>query len=267
MRAIPLFVLLWAACTGGGVDGGAVDPLSPSALARQLLRRCLTSATSLLLPLPVLAQRGAFELDAEMYLRNLLDASTSRISESKARRPIYNSPRALNPTYAEDVLDILRKRISSAGKIPIEMIQGNVTAQLPLYLPFFRLYAPIRRESLDDQYFFDINIYLLYLIAESVIPDSESRILLRERIGDDMLSWMSKKRLLEIPKPRGGIPEVALGIGRILETFKGIRFIESFTFDAEDMLDVEYVSGLFEDVSIQLFRHRCNLTFLCRTCN
>ena len=197
--------------------------------------------------------RGAFELDAEKYLRSLLGDRLPLPGETAARRPIYRSPRTLDPILAGEPLRTVQTEIGSASGCSLAEIERNVTAALPLYLPFFRQYAPIREESLADQYFFDISVYLSYLIAEGRVPSSEARIALRERVGDAILGWLMRRRLVALNRPQSKSAAdralaAASGLRAILAAYEKLGLVDSFSFDDEDLRDAAYLSSLFDEV-------------------
>ena len=199
--------------------------------------------------------RGAFEIDAEKYLRSLLGDALPLPGEPAARRPIYQSPRTLDPVLAGELLRAVQTEIGVASGCSLAEIDRNVTAALPLYLPFFRQYAPIREESLADQYFFDISVYLSYLIAEARVPTSEGRVALRERVGDAVLNWLRRRKLVALAQQPSTADAAdralaaAAGLGAILAAYQKLGLVDSFSFDDEDLRDAAYLSSLFDEVS------------------
>jgi hypothetical protein len=159
---------------------------------------------------------------------------------------------------------IVQRDISTVARIPVGDVEVSVSKQLPVYLPTFKQYAPIRSETFQDQYFFDITIYLSYLFAQTSIPTSEARVYLRERVGQDILSTLKQRKLVTLPtrsSPSTAAAEMskaASGISSILTAFKSTGLIESFRFDAEDMLDMDYVDSLFIDVSLIILYMSCS---------
>lgn len=236
---------LWLGCLLP-LLGAEVRPLSAWQGARARLRGALL-ALSLPLGLPRLrpvSARGAFEMDAEFYLRNLVGGIGGGGTE--ARRPIYRSPRVMDGAAAARVLGIAQEEIAALAHVSVATLRANVSAQLPLYLPFFRQFAPIVSESLSDQYFFDLSAYLSYLQAQTLIPDSETRLLLRNRVGDRVLDWLVEGG--SVPRPSLGRRDAAVaaeGLKAILRAFEKTGLVGSFAFDAEDMLDAAYTEDLF----------------------
>ena len=104
------------------------SPEPPTARLRELVRK-MSVPLAALLPLPALArQRGAFELDSEIYLRNLLQMNGAPASKlSKARRPIYKSPRKMDESAAIDLLDIVQRNICDLGECSRDFLQSNVS--------------------------------------------------------------------------------------------------------------------------------------------
>lgn len=204
-----------------------------------------------MLPLPAAAMRGAFELDAEMYLRNLVGIASPLTGE--ARRPIYASPRRLDPQLSGELLRMVQGEIGAAAGCSVVEVERNVSAALPLYLPFFRQYAPLREETLADQYFFDICVYLSYLFAETRVPASEARVALRNRVGEAVLSWLRRRRLVALPRPSApsltdAAAAAATGVGAILSAYLKLGLVGSFSFDDEDLRDETYLRSIFDEV-------------------
>lgn len=182
-------------------------------------------------------------MDVEYYLRNLLGTTAS----PDARRAIYKSPRRIDPEIAADLLDIVTKEVSVGANVPVAVVQANATAMLPLFLPFFRQYAPLREENLSDQYYFDVCVYMRYLIAEARIPESMDRLRLRDRVGDAVLALLQRKRGLRLPGRTRDLPATADAMRDTLQCLQRAGVIESFAFDDEDMRDREYAASLFVD--------------------
>jgi hypothetical protein len=215
------------------------------------------AATALILQAPRVAssKQGAFEMDAEYYLKNLVQFGTNSESNGERSRAIFPSPRNLDINFTTKIIRIVSKSISIISGISTESIDQSVVSKLPTYLPYFRKFAPVVVEDLSDQYYFDIVVYLYFLTAENYLKSSLERVKLRELISDSILALFVES----LPKTFEGVhgdpisaarllPKVSEGIKYLLDKFKSYGLIESYIYDDENLQDIIYSSESFKEV-------------------
>lgn len=219
-------------------------------------------------------EKGAFEMDAEFYIKDLLEAvglkgsKTTGVESKFMKKPIYQSPRVLDKSFASNIVQVLVETISAqANRRPADVIDA-VNAQIENTLTSFRSFVPLSTADLSDQYYMDMLLYLYYLEAGKLIPDSEGRVQLRNRIGEGILRLVY--RIYQLPRPpkapqqsdekalneifSSRLEDVSRGISDILKAFKDSGMIKDFVFDVEDLADLEYARTSFNEVTSYQYR-------------
>ena len=243
--------------------------------------------TSLLLkvasPSPATAVQGAFEMDAEYYLKNLLNINNNNITTATRTRALFPSPRKLDKEFAKKIVEIVKTSIAKYSQKTIDEINLFVENKLPERLVYFKKFAPIANENLSDQYYFDIIIYLQYVFAQKFIINSSDRVKLRDEIGSLILKLLlsssdnnnynigsngdnnsnnndyNKIPMINLKKESANddfiiaaelLPKVSIGIITILDKFMNVGLIERYVLDAENLEDVIYSRESFKEVCL-----------------
>lgn len=158
----------------------------------------LTAALSAL-PTIAVARQGAFEMDVEYYLKTVASRAQGKpdaVINAKTAKPAFASARALNKELANNVVTVVREEISRITGISAPEIETKVNAQKLLYLPYFKEFVPIRVEDVSDQYYFDITLYVSYLVAAQLIQKSTDRVILRKAVGNRVLDLLMRSGLM-----------------------------------------------------------------------
>ena len=210
------------------------------------------------------AQEGAFEMDLRFYVRDLVNGGKETTNKEK-RKAMFPSPRRMNGEIVSGIVNVISKEISVISGVPSVTILQNVTEIMPLLLKQFQPYVPFRELSLSDQYYFDIYLYGLYELAAMLIPFSSDRVILRKNIGNGILSLLKTTGRLKLPTlPSNGnninseataaaakMGILAAGIEAILKILSDdAKLIDGYLFDVDDVNDVGYAVGSFNEVSI-----------------
>jgi hypothetical protein len=167
----------------------------------QSLSANLLAITASLSALPTIAvaRQGAFEMDVEYYLKTVASRAQGKpdaVINAKTAKPAFASARVLNKELANNVVTVVREEISRITGISAPEVETKVNAQKLLYLPYFKEFVPIRVEDVSDQYYFDITLYVSYLVAAQLIPKSTDRVVLRKAVGDRVLELLMQKGLI-----------------------------------------------------------------------
>lgn len=239
-----------------------VIPQSSAALSRRLMKSLQSVlAIGLLVPAQALATRGAFEMDADFYFQNLFGVRKGKDPSFLKNGVIFPTPRRLDPVFASNIATIVFEELSRATNVQIEIFRNNVYGKVPYYLKYFCTFAPIVSESLDDQYYFDMIMYIAYLEAGRIVKQSEERVKLRQRIGDRILEYVSSSGEFVAPTATPNSTKAALAanlvnkrgnIKLLLNIFVAAKFISGYKYDDEPLDDIPYVLSSFNEVDRQL---------------
>lgn len=190
------------------------------------------------------------------------EGSSDSKSPQLQRRVVYPTPRQMDPQLANQVTVVVYKSISDISGIDVDSIKKETSTLVDEYLDYFKLFVPISLMNLSDQYFFDINLFASHLVAARVIPKSEDRVKLRRNIAENILNIFLNEKTITLPmRRRSSVEEknsiedfvsaafqLSEGINNILTRFQSSRFIDSFTFDDEDLSDADYVRSSYKQV-------------------
>jgi hypothetical protein len=149
-------------------------------------------------PTVATARQGAFEMDLEYYLKTVASRAQGKpdaVINAKTNKPAFASARSINKDLASAVIDVIHTEMSRIAKTSVVTIKSKVDSMMLLYLPYFKEYVPIKTEDLSDQYYFDITLYVSYLLAAQLIPKSTDRVVLRKAVGDGILDLLTQKKL------------------------------------------------------------------------
>ena len=194
-------------------EKGNQDPRLTSVRSSALhsLSTNLFAITAALTALPTIAaaRQGAFEMDVEYYLKTVASRAQGKpdaVINAKTAKPAFASARVLNKELANDVVTAVHEEISRIAGVSVPEIVTKVNAQKLLYVPYFKEFVPIRAEDFSDQYFFDITLYVSYLVAAQLIQKSTDRVILRKAVGNRVLDLLMQKGLIgSSTSPKGSI--------------------------------------------------------------
>jgi len=210
------------------------------------------------------AAPGAFEMDAQVYLRNLLQIQKK---QADTVRIVFRSPRRIDEKFASDVLECVIALLPGFDR---EELSETVRKKASL----FREFAPIVSESLADQYYFDLTLFCAYEQAKRILPSSQDRVEFRDKLGAMVLETVLRHpggRSVPIPSPAQTLPlpqeQIAAGIDAILKVFQTTGQIDGFVFDAADFADAEFAAKSFQaalpvSATIQLKEPATVLSFI-----
>lgn len=222
-----------------------------------LSRFMFGSASIFAFPLISHAEKGAFEMDVEYYVLDLLGANPYDKKKTFQNRPIYKSPRQVDATFASEIIAIVSDQICALGGISPQELARAVETSLPFMIKYFKTFAPITKEDVSDQYYLDMLLYIYYLEGGKIITESERRVELRNRVGDAVLQLLRKKYgLSDLPSvmPRdlngaaAGVKSLADGVSQILAEFARKGIVAGYSFDADDVSDEQYALSSFSEV-------------------
>ena len=212
------------------------------------------------------AVKGAFELDAEYYLKSLIQPNEKTnkkiIAESNVK---YSSPRTLDIDFANDINNCILDAIELSCKINRKTFLKNVEDNLSYSIKYFKTFCRMDTETLSDQHYFDMILYLYYLEAGKFLQTSETRVSLRKTVGDNILRRLQTKYQIITPNSINSessqtftqnekikiksenLFKLGKGINQILSIFKSKSIIRNYIFDDENFTDLTYIHQSFKD--------------------
>ena len=106
-----------------------------------------------------IARKGAFEMDVELYIKNLAGGNKGKTNAGK-KTPLP-TPRIIDERFASSLLNIVDQSIIQLTGTTKGDIETSVNERLPSTIAYFREFAPLTKEKLSDQYYFDVvNVWL-----------------------------------------------------------------------------------------------------------
>jgi hypothetical protein len=210
----------------------------------------ITSSMLLLTPKVSNAAAGAFEMDMDYYLRNIINGNdVKKENEKKVRKSIFPSPRQMDIKTTTKIIDIIKTIACKMSSLSIETLNEYIDIELPKKLVKFKEYIPITNENFSDQYYFDIYLYLIYKAIENVVSKSEDRVKLRQKVGDEILQLFIKDKLINMTMTNNqrNVENLAYNVKLILQSYVKIGLISSFIFDDDDLADQAYADSSFQE--------------------
>ena len=201
--------------------------------------------------------RGAFEMDADYYLKELIGQGTN----DKIQRTVFPSPRSINQNFAALLIEILLQEASFLSKLSEQTIQQQVSFLIPSSIKYFQTFLPIKKLNWSDQYYFDIYLYNLYVVIAKLLPRSEDRVNLQEQFGRKVLHRIFIDDLLQSPTTLNQLKDTSLDkiyqtLKDLLEFFRKTGMIGSYQLEADKLQDQEELQSFFHDpvgISLILF--------------
>lgn len=195
------------------------------------------------------AAKGAFEMDAEYYISNLLNKNKGEAAKTgDGRRPIYKSPRRLDAATAEGIYENLVDLVVAGGGAQAASkadVMKRVSDLRDMKLDYFKSFAPVVKPDLSDQYWFDITLYCLYQVAQGIIPTSQRRVKFRTAVGDAVYRTISASTDTGTGTDTVPIKDAIDDVVTTLQRLKQTNLIASYTFDADDASDEQFARETF----------------------
>lgn len=221
--------------------------------------------------------KGAAEYDLEFYMRNLVKGNNDREGNIQATTPpplppTRNLAIGSNTSFITSIINdelnsdcIAIRTLSQITKVPNEEIAQMIREFREKFAKAFGTRAKWQKESVTDEYYFDLTCYSLYRTAAVLIPSDYK---LREEwvklLGKEIYSNI-KKYSTTNKEPKTLTESIPVMVD-ILEAFKGNNFISTYrlgdknddfrtglnVFDSYDNEDID--SGLTVNCLISLLR-------------
>lgn len=250
-------------------------PKTPTEICESRIQGILKGIATLSIATPktARAEKGAFEMDMEYYMKDLVnvvindksnDKVQSQLKTFNRKTKVYGPPRKIDAGFASSVIDIVQNKIEVISNVSREKLLEAVLDKIDYNVKYFKTFVPLQSNDITDQYFFDVYLYVLYTEAGKFIKSSEDRVKLRQMVGEGVLFLLYRNYNISIPKAVDSsyaaaslgtkstilskkVDQLGPGIRQILEAFKATGVISGFSFDEEDLVDEKYAFSSFSE--------------------
>jgi len=192
------------------------------------------------LPSNANAAKGAAEYDLEYYMRDLFMGN-----KKEGNLPVSSAPPAAPPrTLREPLLPLLLddevqssipiQELSRTTKIPIGSLAEQVTAFRTKVAPAFQASHPWQKESVSDEYYFDLTCYALWKVASTKIQDYSVRDKFVRSIGSKLLNEMVQREFLSeqsiavLNKNDNKLTDLIPCVVEVLDLFQSTSYCSSY---------------------------------------
>jgi len=186
------------------------------------------------------AAKGAAEYDLEFYMRDLLMGN-----KKEGNLPVSNAPPAPPPrSLTEPLLPLLLDDdlqssipIQELGRItknPIGALAEQAIAYRMKVAPAFKASHPWQKESVSDEYYFDLTCYALWKVASTAIQDYSVRDKFVRSIGSRLLNemiqreFLSKRSISILNKNNIRLTDLIPCIIEVLDLFQSTSYCSSY---------------------------------------
>jgi hypothetical protein len=234
MAAIALLLLLLP----------STDGLSLS--RRKWLRNGILAGSGgiLLSPDAANAARGAFELDMEYYMRDLVGGNSKEGNVLPSSPPSRSAPRSLSDPLLSLLLNddcssaclstlALVQAVQRATKRDEKSIESDIQQRTREYRAkasrSFSTGAPWQVEHVSDQYYFDLTAYALWRTAADLLPNYPDRDRFVRNVGRLLYEKARAEGILRQPQPRkGSLVGTVASMTELLDAFTSAKFCKGY---------------------------------------
>ena len=208
------------------------------------------------------ATKGAAEYDLEYYMRDLFMGN-----KKEGNLPVSNAPPASPPrTLSEPLLPLLLddelqsslpiQELARVTKFSTFTIAEQVSAYRMKVAPAFKASHPWQKESVSDEYYFDLTCYALWKVASATIQDYSMRDTFVRSIGSRYLNELAQREFLSkqsidiLNKNSNRLTDLIPCVVEVLDLFKSTSYCSSYRLGDKndegpvfDELDDEEISS------------------------
>ncbi|CAB9502874.1 expressed unknown protein [Seminavis robusta] len=206
---------------------------------------------------PALAARGAFELDSEYYLRDLLGGNKKEGSVLPSKPPPTPPPRTLQGPLVPLLLNndylptcipvqVLCEQVAKQQQqnVAAKSIAEKATDIRARASRSFYSRAPWEREDVIDQYYFDLTAYALWKTAAECLPNYADRDAFVRNVGRRLYQQLCILQPLQLTLSSSSSSSSAksvvaseAAVVAILNAFRSSNFCKGFRIATDQSLD------------------------------
>lgn len=224
--------------------------------------------------------KGAAEYDFEYYMRTIITGNKKEGSIQPSQPPPTPPPRHMssfiryivNESFDESCITVsqlsqlLKNSLVSSSDISNKMISfRNKVANV------YKIKQPWEEESIQDEYYFDLNCYALYRIAAELIP---TNYVVRDQwvrsVGKEIYNSMKKEKLItlnhiddnESTKKKKKLTQIVQILIELLDSFKSIGFIQDYRLGEKNDIQQRMGKNIFDEYDDDDIDSGLNVNFL-----
>lgn len=191
-------------------------------------------------PLSANAVKGAAELDFEFYMRDLFMGNKPEGNLPVSKAPPATPPRTLQQPLLQLLLDdelrfsLPIQVLAQVTKVPIDTLREQVYEYRMKVAPAFKASRPWLKESMSDEYYFDLSCYALWKVASTSIQDYSIRDKFARSIGSRLLDEMIQRELLSkqsisvLNKSNNRLTDLIPCVIEVLDLFQTTGYCSSY---------------------------------------
>lgn len=213
---------------------------------------------------PANAARGAFELDSEYYIRDLLGGNKKEGNILPSKPPNMPPPRKLQGPLVPLLLD----PFYSSSCIPVQVLVQQVTKSSNMDNSVakaiaqsaseyrtkasrsFASRAPWNAEDVTDQYYFDLSSYALWKTAADYLPNYTERDAFVRNVGRRLYKEIRSLNSLNLSSgtQKGSVMKAESELFALLSAFQASNFCKGFKVGNDQSVGKKQEEKVFDQL-------------------
>ena len=242
------------------------------------------TAGCLVLPLssePAQAARGAFELDSEYYIRDLLGGNKKEGNVLPSRAPAMPPPRSLqgplvplllDQDYAPSCIPVqaLAQQMSKGGTVDTATAKAIAASAMDYRSKSSRSFATRAqwdKEDIVDQYYFDLSAYALWKTAADSLPKYADRDIFARNVGrllyqkirsESLVKQQPQQKILE----QGSVVGSETAVKEVLALFQDSNFCKGFKIGNDQSVGEKQEEKVFDPLDDEALQNGASINCL-----
>mmetsp|Transcript_37544 Transcript_37544/g.74308 ORF Transcript_37544/g.74308 Transcript_37544/m.74308 type:complete len:343 (+) Transcript_37544:73-1101(+) len=230
------------------VDTPRTTATSDHRMSRRIFAYAFASVPVFIAASPVHAFKGAAQLDAEFYVKRLLDGNKpqdAKVPQSPVTRVDPDFIRQLEAAYYET--------LSRASGKPQAFLRERFAKMMEIYEPVFQRQGPFMADDLTNSRAVNLRVYTWWKLVGEVLKTDRrefaaafgERILEEVCVGDEAFSRQLAVRPMTVERALGGV-------ARLLDRLQGFGLLKSFSVKVDEDAQDDWAHGDSVDVQLSL---------------
>ena len=210
---------------------------------------------SFLTPEPAHAARGAFELDMEYYIRDLVGGNKKEGNILPSIPPATQPPRLLQGPLIPLLLDNNYASCIPVQTLAEQLAKGKSTDAIARSIAdsamdyrtkasrSFSSRSSWEKEDVTDQYYFDISAYALWKTTADLLPNYGDRDQFARNVGRKLYDRMEFKRQ---PSNKGSLVASEAEVFAVLQQFQDSNFCKGFKIGNDQSVGKKQEEKVFD---------------------